>query len=126
MLDAGAQLEGALPCAEVVSAKGDTEDVRGNKAGLRGLQSDETQNHAIDRGDHPSLPQSSPYQNGGSNRQQTRDVIEAKNLAHALIFIRYVLQTKLRKSPNRRPPGSLEIKLTHWLIELPVRIGLSK
>jgi hypothetical protein len=81
------KLERALPCAEVMSANGDTEDIRGNEAGLRGLQSDETQNHAIDSGDHPSLPQSSAYQNGGSNRQHTRDVIEAKNFAHVLIFI---------------------------------------
>ncbi len=50
------KLEGALPSAEVVSAKGDIKDIRGNEAGLRGLPSDETQNHAIDRTDHPSLP----------------------------------------------------------------------
>jgi hypothetical protein len=72
---------GLLPTAEIPGVQGYAKEVRGDEAELTGLNTDEADNDAIDRGHDPPVPEFLADEDCGDDRQNARDVIEAE---HAL------------------------------------------
>ena len=66
-------LRGA-PGLEVVGIDGETEKVGGNEAPLAGLPANRGDDHAVDTGHHPALPETPAHQHRGGDGQQARNI----------------------------------------------------
>lgn len=72
------------PGAEVDGVESDAEEIGGNEAELGGAEADDAYDGAIDRSDHPALPELFAEQNGAENGQNAGDVIETnEGVQHA-------------------------------------------
>jgi hypothetical protein len=75
------------PRADVAGVQRDTEEIGGNKTELRSAQTDDANNHAVDRGDDPALPQFLSDEDRGEDGQNTRQIIQSKEVEHVLHVI---------------------------------------
>jgi hypothetical protein len=71
-------LRAPAPGAEVLRVENDAEHIGREEAQLRGPDTDDADDHAVGSGDHPSLPDFPPHQNGGENSEDARDVVETQ------------------------------------------------
>jgi len=64
---------------EVVGVEADAEKVCGDEAELRGVNADEANDDAIERGHDPAVPHASPDQNGGNDGENAGNVVQSKH-----------------------------------------------
>ena len=75
------------PLQDVVAVQSETKQVGWNETGLRRLETDDADDDAIDARDRPSLPAATSDQDGRSDRQHARDVIQPQQFITSRSFI---------------------------------------
>src|ERR1700675_1657126 len=70
------------PIEEIGRVKGDAKEVCGYETELGGADADNTDDGAIQGGNNPALPELFANEDGGQDRQNTRDIIESNHLEH--------------------------------------------
>ena len=68
------------PVDEVAGVQGDAEKIGGNETKLRGADTNDTNDSAVEGGHDPTLPELLANQHGGKNRQNAGQVIESNHL----------------------------------------------
>ena len=67
------------PGHDVVAVDGQAKEVGRDEAHLGGAPADHADQHTVDGGDDPAMPDVPPDKDGGQNGEQARDVVEAEH-----------------------------------------------
>jgi len=70
------------PVDEVAGVQGDAEKIGGNESELRGLDANDTNDRAVNRGNDPALPELFANKHSGQDGQNAGDVIESNHVEH--------------------------------------------
>lgn len=68
------------PVDEVGRVKGDAKKIGGHETELSGANADNTDDGAIEGGNNPTLPELFANEDGGQDRQNTREIIESNHV----------------------------------------------
>jgi hypothetical protein len=91
------------PVDEVAGVQGDAEKIGGNETKLRGADTNDTNDSAIEGGNDPTLPELLANQHGGKNRQNAGQVIESNHLDD----IQHVGSMRQSRSQMEQSTGTL-------------------
>ena len=68
------------PVDEIAGIEGDAKKIGGDKSELRGADSDDADDGAVDSGDDPALPELLANEHGGENGQNAGEIIESNHV----------------------------------------------
>jgi hypothetical protein len=70
------------PSNEVAGVEGDADEIGGDEAKLSSANANDTDDGAIDSGDHPALPELLTEKHRGEHGQDTGKIIESNHVQH--------------------------------------------